>query len=373
MHEQTLQYLILASVEGLGCRGVHRLLDFYKTPEDILRGTVAELTAHGLPEVVAKILLSETRRVQADAELGSCLQNKVQVLTLGDSAYPKLLREIFDPPLVLFCKGDIECLSRHSISIVGSRRATPYGINVAEKLARELAGRGLAICSGLARGIDTAAHRGALEAKGKTVAVLGSGLNHIYPRENKKLAFLIETHGCVISEFPMNTSPSPQNFPIRNRIISGLSLGTCLVEAAEFSGSLITGRLALEQNREVFAIPGNITSKTSFGPNLWIKQGAKLVQDWQDIVEELPRTVKEQLLVPLGAQLAGVQPDLFPAVLTAAEKCVLELLTSDEAVHIDRLLETSRMNSSELLSILFDLELKDQIKQLPGKSFVRKF
>jgi DNA processing protein len=373
MHKETLQYLILVSVEGLGCRGVHRLLNFYKEPGAILRATVAELAAQGLPEVVAKMLLSETRRVQADAELGNCLQNGVQILTLPDPAYPKLLREIFDPPVVLFCKGDIECLDRHCISIVGSRRATPYGINVAEKLARELASRGLAICSGLARGIDTAAHRGALEANGKTVAVLGSGLNHIYPRENKKLALQVEAHGCVISEFPMNTSPSPQNFPIRNRIISGLSLGTCLVEAAEFSGSLITGRLALEQNREVFAVPGNITSKTSFGPNLWIKQGAKLVQDWQDIVEELPRTVKEQILAPLGAPRAGAQPDLFPVVLTGAEKCVLELLSSDEAVHIDRLLETSRMNSSELLCVLFDLELKDQIKQLPGKHFVRKF
>ncbi len=373
MHEETLHYLILASVEGLGCRGVHRLLNFYKEPAAILRAPVAELSAQGLPEVVAKMLLSEARRVQAEAELGNCLQNGVRILRLDDPAYPKLLREIFDPPLVLFCKGDIECLNQHCISIVGSRRATPYGINVAEKLARDLASRGLAICSGMARGIDTAAHRGAIEAKGKTLAVLGSGLNHIYPRENKKLALQIEQHGCVISEFPMNTSPSPQNFPIRNRIISGLSLGTCLVEAAEFSGSLITGRLALEQNREVFAVPGNITSKTSFGPNLWIKQGAKLVQDWQDIVEELPRAVKEHILGPLGAPLAGAQPELFPVVLTGAEKCVLELLPSDEAMHIDRLLEISRMSSSELLSTLFDLELKDQIKQLPGKSFVRKF
>ena len=188
MHEETLHYLILASVEGLGCRGVHRLLNFYKEPAAILRAPVAELSAQGLPEVVAKMLLSEARRVQAEAELGNCLQNGVRILRLDDPAYPKLLREIFDPPLVLFCKGDIECLNQHCISIVGSRRATPYGINVAEKLARELASRGLAICSGLARGIDTAAHRGAIEAKGKTVAVLGSGLNHIYPRENKKLA-----------------------------------------------------------------------------------------------------------------------------------------------------------------------------------------
>lgn len=373
MHEETLQYLILSSVEGLGCRGVHRLLDTYRQPEAILRATVTELAAHGVPEVVGRMLLSSTRRVQAESELASCLQGGARVLTLADSSYPKLLKEIFDPPLVLFCKGDIECLNHHCVSIVGSRRATPYGVNVAEKLARELASRGLAICSGLARGIDTAAHRGALEAKGKTVAVLGSGLSHIYPRENKKLAAQVEAHGCVISEFPMNTSPSPQNFPIRNRIISGLALGTCLVEAAEFSGSLITARLALEQNREVFAVPGNVTSKTSFGPNLWIKQGAKLVQDWQDIVEELPRPVKEQILAPLARSAADTQPGLFPMVLTSAEKCVLELLPADEAVPIDRLLETSQMSSSELLAVLFDLELKDQVRQLPGKSFVRKF
>jgi DNA processing protein len=260
-------------------------------------------------------------------------------------------------------------LNTHAISIVGSRRATPYGVNAAERLARDLASRGLTICSGLARGIDTAAHRGALEAKGKTIAVLGSGIDHIYPRENKKLAQQIESQGCIVSEFPIHTSPAPQNFPIRNRIISGLSLGTCLVEAAEFSGSLITGRLALEQGREVFAVPGNITSKTSFGPNLWIKQGAKLVQDWQDIVEELPRAAKEQVAL----QQPREQSALFSEVLTASEKFVLELLRPDEAVHIDRLLELSRMSSSDLLSALFELELKERIKQLPGKSFVKKY
>ena len=268
---------------------------------------------------------------QADAELGNCLQNGVRILTLADPAYPKLLKEIFDPPIVLFCKGDIECLNQHCISIVGSRRATPYGVNTAEKLARELARRGLTICSGLARGIDSAAHRGALEVQGKTMAVLGSGLDHIYPRENKKMAQQIEG-GCVISEFPLNTSPSPQNFPIRNRIISGLSLGTCLVEAAEFSGSLITARLALEQGREVMAVPGNITSPNSFGPNLWIKQGAKLVQNWEDIVEELPRPIKEQVLTSQKALPEGQEGSLFPDVLTPSEKCVLELLRDDAAV-----------------------------------------
>jgi DNA processing protein len=369
MHEQTLQFLILASVEGLGCRGAHRLLDHYKDPATLLRASAQELMERGVPEGVAKMLLSEARKTQAEIELSKCLQNQVRILTLSDPAYPKLLKEIYDPPLVLYVKGAVDSLNAHAISIVGSRRATPYGVNAAERLARDLASRGLTICSGLARGIDTAAHRGALEAKGKTIAVLGSGIDHIYPRENKKLAQQIESQGCIISEFPIHTSPAPQNFPIRNRIISGLSLGTCLVEAAEFSGSLITGRLALEQGREVFAVPGNITSKTSFGPNLWIKQGAKLVQDWQDIVEELPRAAKERLALQQPCE----QSALFSEVLTASEKFVLELLRPDEAVHIDRLLELSRMSSSDLLSALFELELKERIKQLPGKSFVKKY
>jgi DNA processing protein len=364
-----LDFIRLASVEGLGCRGVHRLLDRYKDPATVLRTPVQNLVESGIPEVVAKLLLSEVRKTQAEIELANCQQNQIHIVTLFDPAYPRLLREIFDPPVLLYVKGDPDALNTSAISIVGSRRATPYGVNTAEKLARDLASRGLTICSGLARGIDTAAHRGALEANGKTVAVLGSGVNVIYPRENQKLAQQIQAHGCLVSEFPLNTSPTPQNFPIRNRIISGLALGTCLVEAAEFSGSLITGRLALEQGREVFAVPGNITSKNSFGPNLWIKQGAKLVQDWQDIVEELPRVVKEQIVL-VGAP---AQSALFSEALTAPEKVVLELLRHDEAVHIDRLLELSRLSSAELLSALFELELKDKIRQLPGKSFVRKY
>ncbi len=373
MQEEILQFLLLASVEGLGCRGAHRLLDHYKRSSAILEAPISALIGLGVPEFAAKQLKSSSRRGEIETEYARCLQANVEVLIISDPRYPKLLKEIFDPPLVLFCRGEIESLDRHNIAIVGSRRASPYGINTAERLGRDLAERGLNIVSGLARGIDTAAHRGALEANGKTLAVLGSGLNHIYPRENKKLAQHIESHGCVISEFPLDTSPSPQNFPIRNRIISGLSLGTCLVEAAEFSGSLITARLALEQGREVFAVPGNITSKTSFGPNLWIKQGAKLVQDWQDVVEELPRAVKDQILSLASPIPSGEQAALFPQGVTASERVVLELLRLDEAVHIDRLLELSSMNSSELLAVLFDLELKDKVKQLPGKSFVKKF
>jgi DNA processing protein len=369
MHPESSEFLILASVEGLGCRGVHRLLEHYETPTNILRNSMGELVNFGLPELVAQMLLSSSRRIQAEIELDKCRHNQVALLTLFDSSYPKLLRQIYDPPTVLYVKGQIECLDLPSVAIVGSRRATPYGVNTAERLSRDLAARGLVICSGLARGIDTAAHRGALEAKGQTIAVLGSGLLHIYPRENKRLAQQIENQGCVISEFPLTTSPVPQNFPIRNRIISGLSLGTCLVEAAEFSGSLITGRMALEQGREVFAIPGNITSATSFGPNLWIKQGAKLVQDWQDIAEELPREIRAQMNLCSETHQAA----LFTEVLTEREKFVLELLRLDEAVHLDDLLEVSQLSSSELLSVLSELEFKEKLKQLPGKHFVKKF
>jgi len=373
MTEEILHCLILSSVEGLGCRGAHRLLDSYKTPSAVFSASVKSLIEQGIPEFVAKTLLSEKQRALAEANLAKCQQNSVQILTFRNELYPKLLKEIYDPPITLFVKGDATCLNSPTVSVVGSRRATPYGINTAEKLARDLAKRGLTICSGLARGIDSAAHRGALECKGRTVAVLGSGLDYIYPRENKKMAQQIEETGCVISEFPLGTSPSPQNFPIRNRIISGLSLGTCLVEAAEFSGSLITARLALEQGREVFAVPGNITSKCSFGPNLWIKQGAKLVQDWQDIVEELPPPVKEQVLATSKSQPQDHERSLFSEVLSEAEKLVLELLNEDEAVHVDRLLELSQMTSSELLATLSELEMKDRIKQLRGKNFVRKF
>ena len=245
MTDDLLYFLILATVEGLGCRGAHRLLETFQTPSALFSASLQELLQQGLPEFVAKALLSDRAKFQAEAELAKCQQSQVQILTTHNEAYPQILKQIYDPPILLFAKGDVQCLTLPSIALVGSRRATPYGVNTAEKLARELARRGLTICSGLARGIDSAAHRGALEVHGKTIAVLGSGLDHIYPRENKKMAQQIEKSGCLISEFPLGTSPSPQNFPIRNRIISGLSLGTCLVEAAEFSGSLITARLAL--------------------------------------------------------------------------------------------------------------------------------
>jgi DNA processing protein len=372
MDETVLSFLVLCSIEGLGCRGIHRLLEQFRTPEAVLSSPLPQLLSAGVPECLAREFPSNARKSQAESIWLRCQQEKVEILTFNDPAYPRPLKEIYDPPLVLYLKGDKSCLDEPIIAIVGSRHASPYGINVSEQLARDLSRRGIIIVSGLARGIDSAAHRGALEGKGKTIAVLGSGIDVIYPRENRRLAQQIEASGCLISEYPLGTAPTPQNFPVRNRIISGLALGTCVVEAAEFSGSLITARVALEQGREVFAVPGNITSRNSFGPNLWIKQGAKLVQDWRDVVEELPLPVKQQISTLSEGSENPQQQGLFDQILTAEEKRVLELLSTDQPVHIDQLLETTQMNSSELLAALSELEMKDIIKQLRGKFFLRK-
>ena len=364
MDEDTLFCLMLASVKGLGCRGAHRLLAALGSPRAVVQASPVTLNRLGLSNDVAKSLSSSKVRLGAERELHKCRQHQVTVLTLPDAHYPPLLKEIFDPPIVLFASGDLSCLALPSISMVGSRMATTYGINTAEKIACDLAERGLLVTSGLARGIDTASHRGALRGKGQTVAVLGSGLDIIYPRENRHLVRQIRANGCILSEFPLGSPPLPQNFPMRNRIISGISLATCLVEANQSSGSLITARLALDQGREVLAVPGNITSKTSYGPNLWIKQGAKLVQDWRDIVEELPPFVQERLQVPTGPPPTER--------LTEKERKVMESLSADQAIPIDQLLESTRLTSSELLCTLSELELKDRIRQLPGKAFLKR-
>ena len=364
MDEDTLSCLMLTFVEGLGCRGAHRLMAALGSPRAVVEASPGTLSRLGLPDGVARSLSSKQARQRAETELYNCQKHQVTVLTFRDTHYPAMLKEIFDPPIVLFASGDLSCLALPSISMVGSRKATAYGLNTAEKIACDLTERGLLVTSGLARGIDTASHRGALRGKGQTVAVLGSGLDIIYPRENRHLARQIRANGCILSEFPLGSPPLPQNFPMRNRIISGISLATCLVEANRSSGSLITARLALDQGREVLAVPGNITSKTSYGPNLWIKQGAKLVQDWRDIVEELPPFVQERLQDPTGPPPTEK--------LTENERKVLESLSADQAIPIDHLLESTRLTSSELLCTLSELELKDRIRQLPGKAFLKR-
>src|SRR5881409_1190213 len=289
--------LRLFLVRGLGLRSANGLIKHFKEPERVFQATTDELEALDIPPEIAEDILSPKSAERAEIEAEKADKLGITIIDILDARYPPLLREIFDPPIVLYLRGKKWNAELPQVAIVGTRRPTGYGLNCAERLAEDLAARGLAVTSGLARGLDAAAHRGALRG-GTTYAVFGCGLDFVYPKENRRLADLVEENGAVITEFPLGTPPSPQNFPIRNRIIAGLSLGVVVVEAAEYSGSLITARLALESNREVFAVPGNITSAQSFGPNHLIKQGAKLVDQWIDVIEEFPASVRVQLLPP---------------------------------------------------------------------------
>jgi DNA processing protein len=279
---------------------------------------------------------------------------------------------------VLYVRGDPEVLVKPGIAMVGTRHPTPYGSGMAERLGCDLAAQGLVIISGMARGVDTASHRGAISAKGKTVAVFGTGVDVIYPKENSRLSEqILALGGALISEFAMGTFAAPQNFPIRNRILSGMSIGVLVVEAAEYSGTRITARCALEQNRDVFAVPGNVTNKNSWGPNTLIKQGAKLVATWEDVWEDLPPEVKLALTPTTPPESGGASSaSLFPDEgLPPHEKRILKLLKADEATHIDELVEKleAEMSSSEIFAALFELELTGKVRQMPGKNFVKSF
>jgi DNA processing protein len=373
------EWIALNMTPGVGPRAAARLLERFGSAEGVFGALRSELERLRLrPEAVESIALRD-RFAEAARELERVREIEgADVLVLDDGAYPSLLREIPDPPLTLYVRGRwAECLDAPCVGIVGSRRCSAYGQNVAHSLARELASRGVTIISGLARGIDAAAHRGALEAGGRTAAVLGTGLDEVYPRDHRKLAVeILERGGALVTQFPLGTPPVAENFPYRNRIISGLSLGVVVVEASENSGSLITARLALEQGREVFAVPGSITSRYSFGTNFLIKgAGAKLVQAWQDIVTEFPPEIAAAILPPepgkkKGAGRSNETP--LPSDLSDPERAVLKLLTSDEPAHIDSLSEATGLAVAELSGVLLSLEMRDLVRQLPGRCFVRK-
>lgn len=292
-------------------------------------------------------------------------KNRIKSLSIRDKAYPANLRYIYDPPEILYVNGEIVREDSIAIAVVGSRRATYYGIKHAEKLGFELAARGITVISGLARGVDSAAHRGALKAKGRTIAVLGSGLNMIYPYENEKLANDIRQNGAVISEFPLEMQPLRQNFPRRNRIISGLSLGVVVVEAAKRSGALITADCAAEQGREVFALPGKIDSFTSYGTHSLIKQGAKLIESTEDIIEEL-----EPLKVAQAQQSKSESKSKLALNLPDEEGKIYSCLSSD-ALPLDEIMEKVNLPYGRLLTSLLKLEYKKLVKELAGKQFVR--
>jgi DNA processing protein len=372
-----LGWLALTRVEGLGVRSAQKLVDHFGSPEAIYSASLSALESCGVGRRVAENLRAGAGSSEAELELTAAEKLGCHVVAFGSPAYPPLLKQIADPPLVLYVRGDVTQLARHAVAVVGTRRPTAYGSSVAHRLASDLAGRGLVIVSGLARGVDSAAHRGALEAKGKTVAVLGCGVDVVYPRENKSLAGQIAEAGALVSEFPLGTSPQPENFPIRNRIISGLSLGVLIVEAAEYSGSLITARLASEQDREVYAVPGNITSAQSFGPNLLIKQGAKLVDNWMDVVEEFPPGIRAELLPAdkpsrEGADALPLFEPLRTSGLTPDQKAVYDQLRADQAVFIDSVLGQAGLPQPRVLSALLELEMNGLVRQLPGKNFIRK-
>jgi DNA processing protein len=374
--EDTQFWLGLTKLEGLGVRGAHRLVEHFGSPQAAYMASLTELESCGIPAHVAQSIFAQAGLKEAARDLEASAKTCCQVVAYSSDDYPARLKQIPDPPLVLYVRGDVKVLSRYALAIVGTRRPTAYGSQVAQRLARDLAQRQLVIVSGLARGIDSPAHRGALEAAGKTVAVLGSGIDVIYPRENKRLAEQVVECGALISEFPPGTSPAPENFPIRNRTISGLTLGVLVVEAAEYSGSLITARLALEQNREVFAVPGNITSAQSFGPNHLIKQGAKLVDEWMDVVEEFPAEIRMQLLPPVEASdEAAPKPQpgsLFEQSLTPDQKVVFEVLRADQALFVDAILTSTEIPQPRVMTALLELEMAGVIRQLPGKNFIRK-
>jgi DNA processing protein len=376
-NERQRQWLALSLTPQLGPTRGRRLVEHFGDIERVFHASLTELEAAGVPAVSAQSVALGKSYELAEDEFIKTADAGATIVAIGDPEYPQRLMEIYDPPLALRVRGNVSILSRPGIAVVGTRHPTPYGLGMAERLSCDLAARGIIIISGLARGVDTAAHRGAVNARAKTVAVFGTGVDEIYPRANKKLAEqIVEFGGALISEFPTGTFPAPQNFPIRNRIISGLSVGVLVIEAGEYSGTRITSRCALEQCREVFAVPGNVTNKLAWGPNTLIKQGAKLVATWEDVWEELATEVRLQVGPPAEADATKAQAtaSLFDQQeMPAQERKVYALLRADESVHIDELIEKldGRLSSAEIFSALFELEMASKIRQMPGKYYVR--
>jgi len=378
-----LGWLALALTPEMGPRRMARAVAELGDAARVFAASLTELEAAGLPAKAAQFVADGRAERAAEEETKRIIQAGGFLVTRADAEYPERLLEIYDPPAVLWMRGDVSLLKRPGIAVVGTRHPTPYGAGMAEMLSRDLAGRGMVILSGMARGVDTAAHKGALDAAGKTVAVWGTSIDVVYPKENKKLAErIVEQGGAIVSEFAMGTFPAPQNFPIRNRILSGMSVGVLVVEAGEYSGTRITARCAMEQNRDVYAVPGNVTNKNAWGPNTLIKQGAKLTATWEDIWEELPSEIRLQLeeitgVAGRGESKAGGAASLFAEddQIPEQERRVLEQLRRDEATQLDELIEIleAEMGSAEIFAALFELELKGRVKQMPGKNYVRCF
>jgi DNA processing protein len=374
--ESTLKWLALSLTPGIGANRGRKLVELFDGVDRLFSASLTELEAADLPAASTESLSLGKSMELAVAEFDRVNAIGGSIVALDHTNYPKQLREIYDPPLVLYAKGNIEVLSKFGLAVVGTRQPTPYGIGIAERLAADLAARGLVVISGMAKGIDSAAHRGALAAQGPTIAVAGAGIDITYPKENQKLAEqVLATGGAIISEFPLGTSPAPQNFPIRNRIISGMSIGVLVIEAGEYSGTRITARCALEQGRNVYAVPGNVTHNLSWGPNTLIKQGATLVATWEDVWEALPADIRLALTPPAppASSETGAASLLSGPNLAPEEQKIFAALRADEPTHIDELVErlVSKLSSSQIFTALFELEMSGRIRTLPGKYYVR--
>jgi len=389
--DELLGWLALKLTEGLGPKRIWAVVQALGSAEAALHAALTALEGTGLPASAAQAVHSGASRRKAEDEWKLAVDAGARIIVPTDDVYPQRLLEIYDPPVVLWCMGDAGLLGLPGIAVVGTRQPTPYGSGMARMMSRDLAARGLVILSGMARGVDTSAHEGALEAHGKTVAVWGTGVDVIYPKENKQLAQrILAEGGAILSEFPMATFPAPQNFPIRNRILSGMSVGVLVVEAGENSGTRITARCALEQNREVFAIPGNVTNKQSWGPNTLIKQGAKLTATWEDVWEDLPTPVRLQVENGLAGTQGSSEGDASenesngsaaaslyqPALeLPPHEAAVYAKLRKDETTQLDELIEAlgAELSSAEIFAALFELELAGRVRMMPGKNYVKSF
>lgn len=396
--EARLAWLALVLTPQMGPTRCGRTVQRLGSAERVFSASLTELESTGMPAEAAQFCFDGRARAAALDEAQRVAEAGASFVTPADDLYPQRLLEIYDPPPVLWVRGNAEILNRAGIAVVGTRHPTPYGSGMAEMLSRDLARRGMVILSGMARGVDTCAHKGALDAGGITIAVWGTGIDVIYPKENKKLAEqIVQQGGALISEFPMGTFPAPQNFPIRNRTLSGMSVGVLVVEAAEYSGTRITARCALDQSRDVYAVPGNVTNKNAWGPNTLIKQGAKLTATWEDVWEDLPSQVRAELEGRLEEQTGtgkrgnessnGGSASLFPGAaalfpeaaamppMSEQERLVMQHLRQDEALQLDELIERlePKMVSGEVFTALFELELAGRVKQMPGKNYVRSF
>jgi DNA processing protein len=352
----------LNMIPQMGPVRLRRLLDAFGSAEKILLARADQLAAiDGIPRALAENISRWQEFADPTAELKKAADLEAHVITAEDEEYPSALREIHDPPIVLYARGQLTERDRHTVAVVGSRKCSHYATESAKKLSFQMAYAGLTVVSGLARGIDTAAHQGALAAKGRTIAIIGSGLGELYPPENAELADRIAASGAVVSEFPIDTKPDRQTFPIRNRIVTGMSFGVLVVEAGANSGALISANMAAEQGRTLYAVPGRIDAPSALGSNRLIQQGAKLVITVDDILDDLPLVFRDKPDLPAAAPAVDLSPE---------QQKILDAIGSEE-MPLDSVIATSGLTAAVVSSTLLALEIRRLVKQLPGKRFVK--